>query len=171
MKADSIKLGGTYSDERFGLRRVLEIGPHIKTLGMHSDAVGVRYEVLMAIKGVDVGTQSSMELKSFATWAKAEIAAADVQAHLTALKGIKVADKLTAPQRAFLQTFDVDLAEGDSVECARSEFRVAVACREKGLISSMPDRLDKHDKFFDVQFTPLGLAVLSNVLGGESILF
>lgn len=168
MKTDSIKLGGIYSDGRFGLRRVLEIGSHLQTLGKHSDAVGVRYETLMAVKESDVGSRSDMELKSFATWAMQEIAAPDLEQHLTQLQAIKAANKLTAPQRAFLQTFDADLSEGETVECTKSEFRVAAACRKKGLISAMPEHLDTNDHFFEVQFTRLGLAVVSHVLGHPS---
>jgi|TARA_R110000851_G_scaffold44085_1_gene108577 hypothetical protein len=164
MKADHIKVGSTYSDKKQGLRRVLEIGEHLRTSGMHDDATGVRYEVLMASKVPYVGTQHSMELKSFAVWAKLEVPAAEVQEHLVGLQAEKIAGKLTEPQRAFLLAFDSDLTEGDSVECNREEFRAAAACREKGIIAKMPDRLKTDERYFDVIFSPLGLAVLARTL-------
>ena len=87
-----------------------------------------------------------------------------MQAHLLKLQAKTIARKLTEPQRLFLLTFDSDLTEGDGVECARSEFRAAASCREKGIIASMPDKLDVGDRYFDVNFSPLGLAVLESVL-------
>ena len=169
MKADHIKVGSTYSDQKQGLRRVLEIGAHLQTSGMHDDATGVLYEVLMASKESYVGTQSSMELKSFAAWAKLEVPAGEVQAHLIGLQAEKIAGKLTDTQRVFLLTFDSDLTEGDAVECPRKEFRAATVCREKGLIAKMPDRLEADERYFDVNFSPLGLAVLAQTLRSQSV--
>jgi hypothetical protein len=165
MKADLIKAGRIYSDQKQGLRRVLEIGASIRTCGKIDDAVGVRYEVLAASKEPYVGTKSSMELKSFASWAKCEIPTEDVTAHLTKLQAEKVAGKLTEAQRNFLLTFDGDLTEATAVECSRKEFRVAAACQGKGIIGEMPESLDPRLRCFDVRFTPVGLAVLAVVQG------
>lgn len=168
MKADLIKNGGVYSDQKQGLRRVLEIGASIRTCGIYDDAVGVRYEVLAASKEPYVGTKSSMELKSFASWAKREIPAEDVQLHLTKLRAEKIAGKLTEAQRVFLSTFDGDLTESTSVECSRNEYRVAATCRGKGIIERIPERLEPTQRAFDISFTPVGLAVLAVVLGIDS---
>ncbi|MFU5275017.1 hypothetical protein ACM7YY_09835 [Pseudomonas aeruginosa] len=165
MKADQIKVGSTYSDQKMGLRRVLEIGAHLQTSGLLDDAVGVRYQVLMASKEPYVGTESSMELKSFASWAKAEVPEAEVQSHVLNIQAEKMAGKLTESQRLFLLTFVGDLTEGDSIECTRKEFRAAMACRHKGIIGKMPDQLEPDERYFDVSFTPLGLAVLAHTLG------
>jgi hypothetical protein len=167
MKAEKITVGATYSDQRSGYRRVLKIGSNVPTSGMLEDAIGVRYEVLMANSLAAIGTVGTMELKSFANWAKLEVPAENVAAQLIKLKAQKIATKLTEPQRTFLLDFDSDLNEGDSAECSRKEFRLAVACRQKGLITEMPDRLEDGKKYFFVRFSPVGLAVLAIVLGAK----
>lgn len=167
MKASDIRVGGTYTDLKQGVRQVLEVGQHLRTLGMHADAVGVRYLVLMAAQEPNVATESTMELKSFAVWSKSEVPEAEVESTVIALKAEKVTASLTEPQHAFLMTFTDDLSEGDSIECPRREFRMAVACRQKGLIAEMPERLRIDEASFELRFNALGLAVLKQVLSGH----
>ncbi|MPQ69360.1 hypothetical protein [Pseudomonas sp. MWU12-2323] len=88
----------------------------------------------------------------------------EVQANLLTLQVEKITCKLTAPQRFFLLTFDGDLRVGDSALCPRKKFRIAAACRDKGIIAQMPDHIATDVKCFDVSFSPVGLAVLVNVL-------
>ncbi|CAI9911999.1 TPA: hypothetical protein L4F62_004126 [Pseudomonas aeruginosa] len=164
MKKAEIGKGRYYSDGKIGLREVLDEGPQYKLYDGVEDDDCLRYRCLNAKAATDIGQESSSTRTSFAAWAKAEIPAEEVQAHLLKLQAKKIARKLTEPQRLFLLTFDSDLTEGDGVECARSEFRAAASCREKGIIASMPDKLDVGDRYFDVNFSPLGLAVLESVL-------
>lgn len=162
MKPEAIKVGAVYGDKKLGMRRALETGTHLKTSGNDEDAMGVRYEILMAIKEPDIGTESTMELKSFAIWAKIEVPPHDVDTHLIAIKAHKLAPKLSKTQREFMLTFDNELTETDFVECGRKEFRVASSCRDKGLIIEMPEKLTAGERYFDIRLSALGLAVLAN---------
>lgn len=163
MKAELIKVGHAYTDNRMGIRRVLEIGAHLRTSGEDPQALGVRYEVLMAAKEPDVGTQSTMELKSLAGWAKAEVPEDQVLARITAIQAEKVEGRLSVPQRVFLATFDSDIHLGDYIQCPRSEFRMAKSCAQKGMVAELPDALGKNENYFEMSFNPLGVAVIRRI--------
>lgn len=169
MKKSQIGKGRFYSDGKVGIREVLDEGPQYKLYEGVEDDDCLRYRCLSAKSASDIGQEQNSTRTSFAAWAKLEIPSAEVQAHLLGLQAEKIAGKLTEPQRAFLLTFDSDLTEGDSVECTRKEFRTAMICREKGIIAKMPDRLEADERYFDVNFSPLGLAVLARTLGSQPV--
>lgn len=169
MKKSQIGKGRFYSDGKVGIREVLDEGPQYKLYEGVEDDDCLRYRCLSAKSASDIGQEQNSTRTSFAAWAKLEIPSAEVQAHLLGLQAEKIAGKLTEPQRAFLLTFDSDLTEGDSVECTRKEFRTATICREKGIIAKMPDRLEADERYFDVNFSPLGLAVLARTLGSQPV--
>lgn len=169
MKKSQIGKGRFYSDGKVGIREVLDEGPQYKLYDGVEDKDCLRYRCLSAKSASDVGQEQNSTRTSFAAWAKLEIPSVEVQAHLLGLQAEKIAGKLTEPQRAFLLTFDSDLTEGDSVECARKEFRTATICREKGIIATMPERLAADERHFDVNFSPLGLAVLARTLGSQPV--
>jgi hypothetical protein len=164
MKKADIEKSRVYSDGKLGLREVVDQGPQYNTYSRTSDDDCLRYRVLNAHSALDVGQESNMTRGAFATWAKHEIPAEQVQAFLVDLQAAKILGKLTEPQRVFLKGFDSDLTTTESSECERAEFRAAVACRDKGLIAEMPGRLKPGEERFDVVFTALGLAVLAGVL-------
>lgn len=163
MKKADIGKSRVYSDGKLGLREVVDQGPQYNTYSRTSDDDCLRYRVLNAHSALDVGQESNMTRTAFATWAKHEIPADQVEGFLIDLQAAKILGKLTQIQREFLRTFDLDLKTTDSSQCARPEFRAAVACREKGLITEMPERLQAGERYFDVNFTPLGLAVLASL--------
>lgn len=164
MKIDHIKVGGTYSDNRMGIRRVLDMGAHLRTSGSDPQAIGVRYEVLAAVKEPDVGTQSTMELKSLAIWAKAEIASDQIEARIIEIQAEKVEGRLSVPQHVFLKSFEgMGVSLGDYIECPRSEFRMAKSCAQKGMVAEMPDALGKNEDTFQMAFSPLGVAVIKRI--------
>ena len=163
MKKTEIGKGRFYSDGKLGLREVLDEGPQYKLYDAVSDVDCLRYRVLNAQSSFATEQQGNMTRTSFATWAKHEIPADQVQAFLIDLQATKILGKLTEPQRVFLKEFDPDLTVGDSIECSRKEFRAAVSCREKGLIAEMPAQLQANERFYDVKFTVLGLAVLAGL--------
>jgi hypothetical protein len=164
MKRSEIKKGGFYSDGKQGLREVVDEGPQYKLYDAVSDSDCLLYRVLNGQAGSPNEQHGNMTRTSFATWAKHEIPADQVQGHLINLQSTRILGKLTEPQRVFLMGFDSDLTTTESSECERAEFRAAVACRDKGLIAEMPASLAPNEKFFDVVFTELGLAVLAGVL-------
>lgn len=166
MKKVEIGKGRFYSDGKIGVREVLDEGPQYKFYEGVEDTDCLRYRCLSAKASTDIGQEANSTRTSFAAWAKQAIPVEEVQAHLLKLQAEKFANKLTEPQRIFLLTFDSVLTKGDGVECARAEFRVAASCREKGIIASMPDKLNADDRSFDVKFSSLGLAVLEIVLLG-----
>jgi hypothetical protein len=169
MKKSQIGKGRFYSDGKVGVREVLDEGPQYKLYEGVEDDDCLLYRCLSAKSAPDIGREQNSTRTSFAAWAKLEIPSAEVQAHLLGLQAEKIVGKLTEPQRAFLRTFDGDLTEGDSVECTREQFRTASICREKGFIAKMPDRLKADERYFDVNFSPLGLAVLARTLGSQPV--
>jgi hypothetical protein len=164
MKKSEIKKGGFYSDGKLGVREVLDEGAQYKLYDAVTDTDCLRYRVLSGQAGSPNEQHGNMTRTSFATWAKAEIPAEQVERFLIDLQATKILGKLTEPQLVFLKGFDSDLTTTESSECGRSEFRAAVACRDKGLIAEMPASLAPNEKYFDVVFTELGLAVLAGVL-------
>ena len=166
MKQDAIEIGGRYTDNKQGVREVLEIGAHIRTFGADAQALGVRYRVLVAAKQPDVGTENEIELKSFAAWAKAKLTADELEAFTIRQAASRIHARLTPGQRAFLATFCSDCTLGTEVECRRDELRVAKACFNKGLLAEEPV-LSKEQMHFYAHLTALGLAVLALVLAHE----
>lgn len=164
MKKSEIAKSRFYADGKLGLREVVDEGPQYKLYEAVEDTDCLRYRCLSAKVESDVGQEANSTRVAFAAWAKQEVPGEQVQAYLTKLKAQKVVAKLTDPQRVFLARFDADLKTTDSVECMRTEHRVAKVCREKGVISDMPEMLGSQARFFDVTFTALGLAVLEIVL-------
>lgn len=170
MKKSQIGKGRFYSDGKEGVREVLDEGPEYKLYNGVEDDDCLIYRCLSARNASDIGKERNSTRTAFATWAKLEIPAAEVQEFLLNLQAGKVAAKLTAPQRAFLLTFPDDISERDLIECPREEFRVAASCRVKGIITNMPERLGSKELFFEVEPSPLGLAVLSRVRAdGENL--
>lgn len=162
MKQTDIKQGGFYTDQKSGLREVLEAGSHIQTLGMDEAAIGVRYRVLAASKQTDVLTESQMELKSFASWAKAALTEIEANAFIFSQMAGRTMVRLTDAQREFIRSIDIDCTLTSLVECNRSELRVAKSCHRKGLVKNEP-KLESGADSFDIELTQLGLAVLSAV--------
>lgn len=164
MRKAEIRIGGFYTDGRQGLREVIEEGSHLNTYGaVNPDCV--RYRVHTSGKLPDVGTESNMTRTGFATWANEEVPAADVaefkQFHLAQ----RIEARLTTLQRNFLETFEVFTGPGTLVKCPREEFRVATALKDKGLISTIPSRLEPRQSEFQVELSDLGEKVLRCVQG------
>lgn len=162
MKLEDIQVGGFYTDNKQGVREVLEIGPQLRTFGSDPDAVGVRYRILAATKQPDIGAICEVELKSLASWAKSKISKIETKAFVTQQSAARIHKHLSGPQRAFLASIDSDCGPRTYVECDRRELRVAKACFEKGLLEGEPDP-GHADRQFDVRLTSLGLAVLKMV--------
>lgn len=167
MKLEAIRVGGLYTDNKQGVREVLEIGPHIRTHGADPSALGVRYRVLSAAKQPDIGSDSDSELRSFAAWARAEVTAKEANAFAMRQAAARILKRLTAPQRAFFASIDSDCGPACEIECNRDELRVAKACFEKGLLSAAPDTA-KAARYFYVTLSALGLAVLALVCNEAS---
>jgi len=165
MKKSEIGRGRFYSDGKLGLREVLDEGSQYKRYAGVEDDDCLRYRCLNAKSSSDIGQEANSTRIAFAAWAKEEVPADKVQEHLLTLQAEKIAKNLTEHQRRFLRTFDCDLGVGTSVECGREEHRVALSCLKKGVIGTMPERLESAERCFDVYFSPLGLAVLAKVLG------
>lgn len=162
MRLKSIRVGELYTDNKQGIREVLEIGQHICTYGTDPNAMGVRYRVLASAKQPDVGSVSEVELKSLASWAQSQISQIEMEAFILQQSALRVHKRLTPAQKGFLSSFDGDTGPKDAVVCDLRELRVAKACFEKGLLSALPAP-SKADRHFDVRFSPLGLAVLKLV--------
>lgn len=161
MKKSEIHVGRFYTEGRGGLRQVLAEGPQYKMYPGVSDDDCLRYKAVRSSGGpVAAGTEANITRVSFAAWAKTEIAASAVDQWLVDHEAIDVAKKLTAVQRTFLESFDRDLNLTSHIDCPREEYRVAKACRDKGLVSEMPETLYKTHSSFEVVFTALGIAVL-----------
>jgi hypothetical protein len=165
MKKTEIAKSRFYADGKLGLREVVDEGPQYKLYESVEDPDCLRYRCLSAKVESDIGHEANSTRVAFAAWAKLEVPGDQVQTYLTNLQAKKLVSKLSEPQRMFLATFDADLTATESVECPRKEHRVAVVCREKGIIAEMPDTLGPKESSFDVIFSPLGLAVLATVLG------
>lgn len=86
MKKAEIGKGRFYSDGKIGLREVLDEGPQYKLYDGVEDDDCLRYRCLNAKAATDIGQESSSTRTSFAAWAKAEIPAEEVQAHLLKLQ-------------------------------------------------------------------------------------
>jgi len=168
MKKAEILAGRIYSDGKSGVRQVLAEGSAYKYNPSCEDEDCLRYRCLHSSVGMEIGLESNMTRTAFAAWAKREIPAAEVTAFLRGLQATKIVKKLSQTQLAFLRDFDSDLTETTLVECHRDELRAAKACRDKGLIRDMPDKLGKYDRAFDVTFSALGLEVLARILNAES---
>lgn len=164
MKKSEIGKGRFYTDGKLGVREVLDEGPQFKLYEGVEDDDCLRYRTLNAKSSTDTG-ESSCTRVAFAAWAKTELDASEVETHLTQLQATKLAKKLTAPQRAFLEGFDQVNSVTTAVECQRSEYRVAISCQKHGIIDQLPNHLRTADCTFEVTFTPLGIAVLEKVQG------
>ena len=163
MKKADIDKGRFYSDGKLGVREVLDFGPQYRLYESVHDSDCLRYRCLNSKAETEVGQASNCTRTSFAAWAKVEIPGDQVGGHLIRLQADKIAGKLSEPQLQLLRTFDRDLVAGSSVECPRSDLRMAKVCFEKGLITEF--QLVAGAKWFDVSFTPVGLSVLAQVLG------
>lgn len=163
VKKTDIGVGRFYTDGKAGLREVLAEGPQFKLYEAVADEDCLRYKPHVSSGGIPAGTESNTTRVSFAAWAKSEVLPEDVGQWLINHQSISIAKKLSPGQRAFLETFDRDVNLTSSISCHRDEFRPAKSCREKGLISEMPDSLDKGVDDFEVTFTSLGLAALKRV--------
>jgi len=162
MRIEDIRVGGLYTDNKQGIREVLEIGPHVRTSGADPDAVGVIYRIHAAAKQPEIGTIHDVELKSLASWARSQISKIEMNAFILQQSALRVHKRLTPAQKEFLSSFDSDTGPKDDVDCDLRELRVAKACFEKGLLRALPAPA-KADRYFDVRFSPLGLAVLKLV--------
>jgi len=163
MKKQDIGVGRFYSDGKGGLREVIAEGPEYKLYESVADGDCLRYKSYVSSGGIPAGTENNSTRTSFAAWAKFEITNKDVDQWLLERQAVSVATKLTTPQKSFLNGFDRDLNLKSYISCPREEFRLAKACREKGLMAEMPDSLSKDDNDFEITFTALGLAVLKQV--------
>ena len=163
MRKSEIQKGKFFTDNKHGLREVLDVGPQHKLNDSVGDDDCLLYRVHCARVTADVGSENPSTRASFAAWAKEEVPADEVQAFIQHQRAMQIASKLSETQRLFLETFDRDLDEGSSIECAREEFRVAKACREKGLINEMPDKLTSECRHFDVKLSQLGISVIEAV--------
>lgn len=168
MKKSEIKKGRFYSDGKLGLREVVDEGPQFKLYENVSDVDCLRYRVLSDQSSTAIQQQNNMTRTSFAAWAKSEIPAEQVHEHLIKLGAQKLVKKLTSPQRAFLLSVGKNVSQGESVERARSDFRVAYACWEKFIVSLMPVELFASEKFFKVSFTELGIVVIAILCAEQS---
>ncbi len=158
MRLESIRVGGLYTDNKQGIREVLEIGPHICTYGADPNAIGVRYRVLASSKQPDVGSVSEVELKSLASWAKSAISNIEMKAFILQQSAKRVHKYLTEPQRALLASLGPGGGTKEEVGLGRSELRVARMCFEKGLFADKPEPA-LSDRQFYVRLTSLGVAV------------
>lgn len=163
MRKSEIQKGKFFTDNKNGLREVLDVGPQYKRYDSVEDDDCLLYRVHCARIAADVGSENPSTRVSFAAWAKEEVPADEVQAFIQHQRAMQIASKLSETQRLFLETFDRDLDEGSSIECTREEFRVAKACREKGLINDMPDKLTSECRHFDVKLSQLGISVIEAV--------
>lgn len=170
MKKSEIAVGRVYTDNKGGLRQVLAEGPQYKLYEGVNDLDCLRYKAL-AWKGplasASENAESNSTRVSFAAWAKAEVPTAEVAAWLLSNNAALVARKLTAPQRNFLSTFDDDLNPTSLISVSREEFRLAKACRDKGLVAEMPGSLKADDHDFEMRFNELGIAVLALVFADQ----
>lgn len=163
MRKSEIQKGKFFTDHKNGLREVLDVGPQYTLPNRSEDDDCLLYRVHCARVAAEVGSEKSSTRMSFAAWAKEEVPTDEVQAFIQHQRAMQIASKLSETQRLFLETFDRDLDEGSSIECAREEFRVAKACREKGLINEMPDKLTSECRHFDVKLSLLGISVIEAV--------
>ncbi len=163
MRKSEILKGKFFTDNKNGLREVLDIGPQYTLQDRSEDKDCLLYRVRCARVAAEVGSEKSSTRTSFAAWAQEEIPADEVQAFIQHQRAMQIASKLSETQRLFLETFDRDLNEGSSIECAREEFRVANACRGKGLINEMPDKITSECQSFDVKLSQLGISVIEAV--------
>ncbi|MCU9529381.1 hypothetical protein [Pseudomonas mosselii] len=163
MKKQNIGVGRFYSDGKGGLREVIAEGPEHKLYESVADDDCLRYKSYVSSGGIPAGTENNTTRTSFAAWAKFEITNEDVDQWLLQRQATSVATKLTAPQKSFLNSFDRDLNLKSYISCPREEYRLAKACREKGLLLDVPDTLTRDHADFEVTFTALGLAVLKQV--------
>lgn len=164
MRKTEIRVGGFYTDGKQGLREVIEEGEHLNTYGA-TNADCVRYRVHTSGKIPDVGTESNMTRTGFATWADEEVPAADVEEFKQFHLAQRIEMRLTTLQRNFLEAFDVFSGPGKLVYCSRDEFRVATALKVKGLISTIPSKLEPRLSQFQIELSELGEKVLRCVHG------
>lgn len=163
MKKQDIGVGRFYSDGKSGLREVVAEGPEYKLYAAVADNDCLRYKSHVSSGGIAAGTENNSTRTALAAWAKVEVRAEDVDQWLLDRQAASLATKLTAPQKSFLNGFDRDLNLKSYISCPREEFRLAKACREKGLLAEVPESLHKDDDDFEITFTALGLAVLKQV--------
>lgn len=165
MKKAEIGVGRFYTDNKNGLREVVAEGAQYKAYDGVTDDDCLRYRahsVNLLNPGLDQD-EANMTRTSFAAWATAEVPADDIGKWLVDRSARLGTKKLTGPQRAFLESFDSDLTPTSLIEVDREEHRMAKVCRDKNLIKSVPDRLKAGEHSFELEFTPLGLAVLEQV--------
>lgn len=163
MKKADIGKDRFYSDGKQGLRLVLDMGPQYKAYEGVADDDCLRFRILSAPNSNLVHEVSNATRTGFATWAKAEIPAGEVAGFLLALNARKLIKGLTAPQRKFLLSFDKDLEVGESIECARTDSTVALGCWKKGIVSNVPAKMAPEKKFFNLEFTELGIALVAEL--------
>ena len=163
MRKSEIQKGKFFTDNKNGLREVIDEGPQFKLYAGVEDDDCLLYRVHCSRVTADVGAENPSTRTSFAAWAKEEIPAEEVEAFIRHQQALQIASKLSEAQRLFLETFDRGLDIEASIECSREEFRAAKACREKGLIADMPDKLTSDHQHFDVKLTQLGAAVIDAV--------
>lgn len=159
MKKSEIRVGGFYTDGKQGLREVIDEGGHLNTYKASNDDC-VRYRVHTAGKLPDVGTASNMTRAGFSTWAKEEVPVDEVPEFKLFHDAEQIEKRLTTRQRDFMETFDVFTGPETLVECPRSEFRVATALKEKGVIKTLPESLQKHQMHFHIALSEMGEKVL-----------
>lgn len=161
MKQASIRVGGQFTDDKMGLREVLELGSHVPTSGEDKDAVGVRYLVISAAKSTDIGECSQMELASFASWARRELSIVEATEFKLSVEGAKVARRITPQQREFFLHLNHDTTADSTIRFRRAELRVAKSLLKRLLVVNEPQATG--DDQFSMNLTPLGIAVLAAV--------
>lgn len=169
MKKAEIGVGRFYTDNKNGLREVIAEGAQYKAYDGVTDEDCLRYRahsVNLLHTRLDPD-ETNMTRTSFAAWAVAEVPADAIGKWHLERSARLITKKLTGPQRAFLGAFDRDLTPTSLIEVHREEHRMAKVCREKTLIKSVPDRLKADEHSFELEFTPLGLAVLQQVHGSS----
>ncbi len=163
MKKNDICKGRIYWDGKSGIREVLDTGLYKFYEGV-ADEDGLVFLCHHAMTAADIGKQRQMTRVSFAAWAREEVPPAELESRLLGFEAEKVLKHLTPTQRQYLASSDEGLSTSDLIQCHQEEHRLALACQKKGLFEDVPASVQK-DSFFELKFTPLGLAVLNKVRG------
>ncbi|WP_455233497.1 hypothetical protein [Geopseudomonas aromaticivorans] len=163
MRSAQIQAGAFYTDEKMGVRQVLDVGEHVKARDSVSYPVGVRYRVCSSSKAPEIGTESTVALASFYNWGRRALTAEQAKDFILSVEGRKAAVRLTAPQRAFFQGIGEMVTPATSIECSRKESRLLKALHAKGFIAAVPE-FSKTKEHCDIQLTGLGVAVLAAIL-------
>ena len=141
MKANEIKVGGFYHDNRDGVREVLSIQqlqPNVTTVEYRVLAARVAQEFDSERKEMVsvIGTTASCLLPSFAAWAKSfltELECQQLLLNMTARK-IKLAPGELAFMTSAMDEVSGQLQDGMRIDGAHTEGRAVSGLQKKGLL-------------------------------------